>query len=59
MNYITVLDFESGRVYQYHISKVTPFLLGETTYEDYLIDKGHNLNEVEYMIHSNNEIIKE
>ena len=59
MNYITVLDFESGRVYQYYISKATPFLKGETTYEDYLIDKGHNLSNIEWMIHSNNEIIKE
>ena len=54
MNYITVLDFESGRVFQYEATQ--PYL---QDYEKYLIDKGHNLNEVEYMIHSNNEIIKE
>ncbi len=59
MNYITILDFESGRVYQYHISKATPFLKGETTYEDYLIDKGHNLSKIECRVHSNNEQLKE
>ena len=54
MKYITVLDFESGRVFQYEATQ--PYL---QDYEKYLIDKGHNLNNIEWMVHSNNEIIKE
>jgi hypothetical protein len=27
--------------------------------EKYLIDKGHNLNNIEWMAHNNKEIIKE
>ena len=54
MNYITVLDFESGRVYQYEA--IQPYL---QDYEEYLIRLGHNLNKCEWMVHSNNNIIKE
>ena len=53
MNYITVLDFQSGRVYQYTLN-------GEVIeYEEYLRDKGHSLSNCEYMIHNIKEIIKE
>ena len=54
MKYITVLDFESGRVFQYEA--IQPYL---QDYEKYLIDKGHNLNNIEWMAHNNKEIIKE
>ena len=54
MNYITVLDFEAGRVFQYKI----PTVLGELAiqhedYEHYLSDKGHRLNNCEWMVHEN------
>ena len=56
MKYITVLDFEVGKVFQYK----SPIVLNETQYEDYehyLSDKGHNLSNCEWMVHDSNEII--
>ena len=47
--YITVLDFEIGEVYQYE-SVMCDF-------EEFIINKGHNLNNCEWMIHDNSEII--
>ena len=54
MNYITLLDFESGRVYQY---KVEDKFIDNGDYEEYLSGLGHNLQNCEWMIHDNNEII--
>ena len=54
MIYITVLDFEVGKVFQYEA--VQPYL---QDYEEYLTDKGHNLANCEWMVHSNNKIITE
>jgi len=51
MKYITVLDFELGRVYQYEAPE-------NKEYEEYLDGLGHNLNNCEWMIHQNPEIIK-
>tara|TARA_A100000172_G_scaffold23768_1_gene13905 strand:- start:1004 stop:1171 length:168 start_codon:yes stop_codon:yes gene_type:complete len=52
--YITVLDFEIGKVFQYKIEK-----MDETAcdYERFLNDIGHNLSSCEWMVHSDNEII--
>tara|TARA_R100001510_G_scaffold53396_1_gene54956 strand:- start:300 stop:491 length:192 start_codon:yes stop_codon:yes gene_type:complete len=54
MNYITVLDFEVGKVFQYKIGKID-----ETAcdYERFLNDNGHNLSNCEWMVHDNNELI--
>jgi hypothetical protein len=52
MNYITVLDFEAGRVFQY--KAIQPYL---KDYEEYLTNKGHNLQNCEWMIHENGDII--
>jgi tRNA U54 and U55 pseudouridine synthase Pus10 len=65
MKYITVLDYEKGKVYQYNISidMKTSYKKHEhwspqcEVCEEYLTDKGHNLSNVEWMIHSDNEII--
>ncbi len=57
--YITVLNFEDGRVYQHH--KVSFSLSEELTsedYEAYLDRKGYKLNSIEWMIHKDGEIIK-
>ena len=54
MKYITVLDFEAGRVFQYEV-----YLDQNEEHEEYLTDKGHNLANCEWMIHSNNQIITE
>ena len=44
--YITVLDFEEGRVYQY-------ISTGEEDREDFITNMGHNLTNCEWMEHSN------
>ena len=51
MKYITVLDFEVGKVFQYKAPK-------NKEYEEYLDGLGHNLNNCEWMIHQNPEISK-
>ena len=51
--YITVLDFTLGEVFQYKIPKVftgsIPWHYED--YEDFLIEKGHSLNNCEWMEH--------
>ena len=60
MKYITVLDFEIGRVFQYKVdttlSKHYPDI--HEFYEDFLINKGHNLTNCEWMVHEIAGIIK-
>ena len=53
MKYITVLDFEVGHVYQYELN----YKVEIKDYEAYLTGKGHNINNCEWMVHSDNEII--
>ena len=54
--YITVLDFEIGRVYQYKVKeRFEPS--DENYYERYLSDIGHNLTNCEWMVHDSSEII--
>jgi len=47
--YITVLDFEVGKVFQYE-SPMRDF-------EEYLSGLGHNLGNCEWMVHDSPEII--
>ena len=54
--YITVLDFELGKVFQYEIYEE---LFEEDDYEKYLMEKGHNLSNCEWMVHNYNKIITE
>ena len=49
--YITVLDFEIGRVFQYKVESK------DDNYERFITDKGHRLNNCEWMIHENGDII--
>ena len=58
MNYITVLDFEAGRVFQYEVYDVDQ-VWQDIDYEKYLTEEGHNLSNCEWMVHSNNKIITE
>ena len=46
MKYITVLDFEVGRVFQYEV-KDSDF----SDYEKFLTDFNHNLSNCEWMVH--------
>ena len=62
MEYITVLDFEIGKVFQYKTMSYgkldTSALSADGDYyEDYLTVKGHNLSNCEWMIHSDSKII--
>ena len=61
MKYITVLDFEIGKVFQYRISdqRLTAWNPDEESCEEYLTNKGHNLQNCEWMIHNYNKIITE
>ena len=59
---LTVLDFEDGLVYQYHID-ITPDSeacrlnrLGELDFEKIIADQGHNLKDCEWMSHSDGRI---
>ena len=59
MNYITVLDFETGKVCQYDIGfQVNKLGWNPDTEscEEYLKDKGHNLSNCEWMCHKTNTI---
>ena len=58
MKYITVLDFEAGRVFQYEVYDVDQ-VWQDIDYEKYLTEQGHNLANCEWMIHSDNQIITE
>ena len=55
MNYITVLDFEAGRVFQYELPERKPF--EDIGYEKFITDKGHNLSNIEWMVHKNPQLI--
>ena len=55
MKYITILDFEDGKVYQYDIEVLDKS--DEDIYERFLTNEGHNLNNCEWMVHNNSEII--
>ena len=52
MNYITLLDFEAGRVFQYELHSEW-----HEEYEQYLTIQGHNLQNCEWMVHKNPEVI--
>jgi len=55
MKYITVLDFEVGKVFQYDMK--TSDYIRHKEVEKFLTNKGHNLSNCEWMSHKDNEII--
>lgn len=61
MYYITILDFSSGAVYQYNLNKIYPNNVLEEwqseDFEQFILEEGFKLNSVEWMSHSDNEII--
>ena len=58
MKYITVLDFEISRVFQYEFLEHWEENEDSENIEWYLTDvKGHNLSNCEWMSHENNKII--
>ena len=56
--YITVLDFEVGKVFQYKImQKKIRKTFEDYDYEEFITSEGHNLGNCEWMVHDSNEII--
>ena len=53
MKYITVLDFEVGKVFQYEV-----YLNQIEEHEEYLSGLGHNLTNCEWMVHAMSRIIR-
>ena len=51
MNYITVLDFERGKVYQYEVMRQEGWNPDSESIEDFLNSVGHNLSNCEWMVH--------
>ena len=64
MKYITVLDLEMGRVFQYENLALLENGWNQEESDDseiiewYLTEvKGHNLSNIDWMVHENNKII--
>jgi hypothetical protein len=56
MKYITVLDFEVSRVFQYKVKERDEFH-AEDYYEICITQKGHKLNNCEWMAHEEPRVI--
>ena len=56
VNYITVLNYEAGEVFQYKIGK--DWLPDNEAFEDFITNKGHRLKDCEWMAHESDRIIK-
>jgi len=64
MKYITVLDYEAGRVFQYDVSKfgddymfIDPTTPQNEEIEDLIVDQGHRLSNCDWMISDDPQII--
>ena len=55
MKYITILDFEVGKVFQYEVGK--DWNPDYESIEGFLSSVGHRLKDCEWMVHSDPEII--
>ena len=63
MEYIWVLDFTNGKVYRYDINSYATYHPDgwnpdNETCEDFLIEKGHKLQNCEWMLTETSGIIK-
>ena len=55
MKYITILDFEVGKIFQYEVGKDwNPY---SESIENFLSGVGHRLKDCEWMVHSDPRII--
>jgi len=57
--YITVLDFQEGRVFQYHVEVRYEAIPDGEQIEDFLVGEGHRMNDCEWMSHADDEVIKQ
>ena len=55
LRYITVLDFETGEVYQY---KVKDWAIEVETIEFFIEKQGHNSGNCQWMVHNKSRVIK-
>ena len=57
--FITVLDFEDGRIYQYEVSEEEIRETDDFDFEEYIgwEGKGHNLNNCQWMVHDIKEFV--
>ena len=55
--YITVLDFEVGKVFQYDIGEKKNWNPENESCERFLSDIGHNLTNCEWMVHEDNKVV--
>jgi len=53
MKYITILNFVTGTVHQYEIDNSVE------DFEEFIDNEGFRLSEIQWMAHSNKEVIKE
>ena len=53
MKYLTILNFNNGRVHRYEVDKPI------TDFEEFIVDEGFSLNNVQWMVHETSEIIYE
>ena len=56
VNYITVLDFEVGEVFQCKVGK--DWLPDNEAFSDFITNEGHNPNNCKWMAHESDRIIK-
>tara|TARA_R100000458_G_C8239061_1_gene218623 strand:+ start:328 stop:900 length:573 start_codon:yes stop_codon:yes gene_type:complete len=60
--YLTVLNFETGRVFQYqfqHMSRVERDNVDSEQWEDFIIDEGHHLDSCQWMVHEQGQVIRD
>jgi|TARA_R100000479_G_scaffold36059_1_gene15972 hypothetical protein len=55
--YITILDFEKSKVFQYQIIIPLNELMLTDDYVDFLTEKGHNVSNCEWMAHDEHGIV--
>ena len=66
VNYITVLDFMAGEVFQYEIGvndvkgdeRFKKWYPDSESCEEFISDKGHHLGSCQWMVHESDRIIK-
>ena len=57
MKCITVLDFETGKVHQYEVMRQEGWNPDSESIEDFLNRLRHNVNNCEWMVHSDHQVI--
>ena len=60
--YLTVLNFETGRVYQYqftHMSRLDKQDIDSEQWEDFIDSEGHHLDSCQWMVHEQGQVIRD